>query len=119
MADVHQAARLTARVLLQDANVFAALFFGPGFYQHVDLQDDHLAFTFFWAVVISAEFNISAANSGSSMVWSRSGPVETMPILAPLSRSRKRRYSCAFFGRSRSEERRVGKECRSRWSPYH
>ena len=24
-----------------------------------------------------------------------------------------------FVGRSRSEERRVGKECRSRWSPYH
>src|SRR5260370_41139503 len=24
-----------------------------------------------------------------------------------------------FFGSSRSEERRVGKECRSRWSPYH
>ena len=23
------------------------------------------------------------------------------------------------FQRSRSEERRVGKECRSRWSPYH
>ena len=23
------------------------------------------------------------------------------------------------FIRSRSEERRVGKECRSRWSPYH
>ena len=23
------------------------------------------------------------------------------------------------FGRYRSEERRVGKECRSRWSPYH
>src|SRR3712207_3503286 len=23
------------------------------------------------------------------------------------------------FHRSRSEERRVGKECRSRWSPYH
>src|SRR2546422_10076495 len=25
----------------------------------------------------------------------------------------------ARFGRRRSEERRVGKECRSRWSPYH
>ena len=29
----------------------------------------------------------------------------------------------AFYGRAggalRSEERRVGKECRSRWSPYH
>ena len=23
------------------------------------------------------------------------------------------------LNRSRSEERRVGKECRSRWSPYH
>ena len=23
------------------------------------------------------------------------------------------------FGKWRSEERRVGKECRSRWSPYH
>src|SRR3712207_8629125 len=28
---------------------------------------------------------------------------------------------CEAFltGRQRSEERRVGKECRSRWSPYH
>src|SRR5256885_5399289 len=25
----------------------------------------------------------------------------------------------AEVGSSRSEERRVGKECRSRWSPYH
>ena len=25
----------------------------------------------------------------------------------------------ALLDRSRSEERRVGKECRSRWSPYH
>ena len=25
----------------------------------------------------------------------------------------------AFGGDGRSEERRVGKECRSRWSPYH
>ena len=24
-----------------------------------------------------------------------------------------------FFYKNRSEERRVGKECRSRWSPYH
>ena len=26
---------------------------------------------------------------------------------------------CHIFNSSRSEERRVGKECRSRWSPYH
>ena len=28
-------------------------------------------------------------------------------------------YIAAANARSRSEERRVGKECRSRWSPYH
>src|SRR5256885_13629046 len=33
----------------------------------------------------------------------------------------KRPQTISFFERitSRSEERRVGKECRSRWSPYH
>jgi len=29
------------------------------------------------------------------------------------------RYDLSSVGRVRSEERRVGKECRSRWSPYH
>src|SRR2546429_6469793 len=29
------------------------------------------------------------------------------------------RPSCGSAGSPRSEERRVGKECRSRWSPYH
>ena len=28
-------------------------------------------------------------------------------------------YGGAVTAASRSEERRVGKECRSRWSPYH
>ena len=30
-----------------------------------------------------------------------------------------RRFSIKLGGEARSEERRVGKECRSRWSPYH
>src|SRR3989440_5689251 len=30
-----------------------------------------------------------------------------------------RRHPFLSVGLSRSEERRVGKECRSRWSPYH
>src|SRR5256885_6962760 len=29
------------------------------------------------------------------------------------------KYGCRARSRRRSEERRVGKECRSRWSPYH
>src|SRR6185437_11559237 len=40
----------------------------------------------------------ASANSGRMMVWSRSGPVEIMPIRAPLSRSWKRRYSRAALG---------------------
>ena len=28
-------------------------------------------------------------------------------------------YAGLRIGEARSEERRVGKECRSRWSPYH
>src|SRR5438067_13487341 len=34
---------------------------------------------------------------------------------------RKRQFANALSGcrKNRSEERRVGKECRSRWSPYH
>ena len=27
--------------------------------------------------------------------------------------------ACKQWNEKRSEERRVGKECRSRWSPYH
>ena len=34
-------------------------------------------------------------------------------------RSWTRRCGVSGTTRSRSEERRVGKECRSRWSPYH
>ena len=29
------------------------------------------------------------------------------------------RFEQHCYGEARSEERRVGKECRSRWSPYH
>ena len=28
-------------------------------------------------------------------------------------------FNCPNLQKMRSEERRVGKECRSRWSPYH
>jgi len=41
----------------------------------------------------------------------------TMP--AALSRSAKNFPDHFALNYMRSEERRVGKECRSRWSPYH
>src|SRR5574340_82904 len=36
-----------------------------------------------------------------------------------LAELRQKREKDAFLTINRSEERRVGKECRSRWSPYH
>src|SRR5258708_30968399 len=58
------------------------------------------------------------------------GPAETAVGISQTSeaaenaRTRTRRIasfleSFVFDVRERSEERRVGKECRSRWSPYH
>src|SRR6266576_2364158 len=49
-------------------------------------------------------------------------PISRVPPPAPApSRARGRLPATARCRRcrSRSEERRVGKECRSRWSPYH
>ena len=39
-------------------------------------------------------------------------------LLAP-GNTVQRVHAVVLSGGSRSEERRVGKECRSRWSPYH
>src|SRR5258708_2906943 len=44
--------------------------------------------------------------------------VQAQP-LGPLSLFAERNFAVANWIAARSEERRVGKECRSRWSPYH
>ena len=44
--------------------------------------------------------------------------LEGLPVLDFPERS-ERSYTTGSLGVLRSEERRVGKECRSRWSPYH
>src|SRR5258706_544014 len=50
-----------------------------------------------------------------SLTWlTDSSPEITRDGLSPW-----RAHCCATSSSSRSEERRVGKECRSRWSPYH
>src|ERR1041385_6989863 len=42
-----------------------------------------------------------------------------MGALGPSMLMERRFTAVAYVGQHRSEERRVGKECRSRWSPYH
>ena len=41
----------------------------------------------------------------------------TLPVIVVSARTREEHKVAAL--NARSEERRVGKECRSRWSPYH
>src|SRR2546430_8504254 len=65
------------------------------------------------------------ARSLARFPWERqsSGTSAAMTARSPRARTavaaRPRAADDDFTRRSRSEERRVGKECRSRWSPYH
>ena len=45
-------------------------------------------------------------------------PIDSQAAFLKLSQEREQAY-LAEQSENRSEERRVGKECRSRWSPYH
>ena len=45
--------------------------------------------------------------------------VATVRVATPLSSEQRDRLQTSLSRQIRSEERRVGKECRSRWSPYH
>src|SRR5256886_7852370 len=46
-------------------------------------------------------------------------PDEAIALLLPALRRKVFGLAYSFLRDRRSEERRVGKECRSRWSPYH
>ena len=48
-------------------------------------------------------------------------PINKLPVFfyADIRRVREFRLRFRLTRHRRSEERRVGKECRSRWSPYH
>src|SRR5574341_2046552 len=54
----------------------------------------------------------------SDLHWRRKW--QPAPVFLPgESQGRGSLVGCRLWGHTRSEERRVGKECRSRWSPYH
>src|SRR3712207_1715016 len=56
---------------------------------------------------------------GASMIvyWETDDPQRTLREIADSQDEVDRRFKELI--ENRSEERRVGKECRSRWSPYH
>src|SRR3712207_7328849 len=56
-----------------------------------------------------------ASYSGTAPLEASSGEM----VRHGLSLAGNRKLNNALYMVARSEERRVGKECRSRWSPYH
>ena len=61
-------------------------------------------------------FQSSSSSESSSFIEIEAPPTSKKEKKAPVSQpSEGQGYEIIY----RSEERRVGKECRSRWSPYH
>src|ERR1041385_6774267 len=55
---------------------------------------------------------------GIRFAWDK-GDIMVLPSWALHEHANHSREDAVLFSIQRSEERRVGKECRSRWSPYH
>ena len=60
-------------------------------------------------VPLEAGMEVRRTNAGVEMLHAGTLIAEASPA----------GVACEFPAAPRSEERRVGKECRSRWSPYH
>src|SRR5256886_12346804 len=65
-----------------------------------------------------AEALVAGRSTADELVATTELPIAS--VLGVLTLLEMRGLAVAAYGRyRRSEERRVGKECRSRWSPYH
>ena len=62
---------------------------------------------------------LAAITDGCMLVVPREVSGVPMAATRALIRRGVKRLHLVALPTSRSEERRVGKECRSRWSPYH
>ena len=56
---------------------------------------------------------------GRTILKRRHAPAKTLREKAAIIAEVEAGMRCTDVANKRSEERRVGKECRSRWSPYH
>ena len=65
------------------------------------------------------DFEIPLNSSDNVAAKIGAGPISSSRPRIPRRLPWRRTASTACWPHRRSEERRVGKECRSRWSPYH
>ena len=63
--------------------------------------------------------DISIPKNKLTVVTGLSGSGKSSLAFDTIYAEGQRRYVESLSAYARSEERRVGKECRSRWSPYH
>ena len=63
--------------------------------------------------------NIDIPKNKLVIMTGLSGSGKTSLAFDTIYAEGQRRYVESLSAYARSEERRVGKECRSRWSPYH
>ena len=63
-------------------------------------------------------WNIEKAREGKAAGWNYIDGCMILALLEIYNATGEKKYY-EFADAFRSEERRVGKECRSRWSPYH
>ena len=75
---------------------------------------------------VAKGLQVNIAQAGRAISAYAAGVMVGAPVLAVLTARWQRRWllvammlAYALGNTTRSEERRVGKECRSRWSPYH
>src|SRR5256886_13583170 len=87
----------------------------------------HTRFDCDWSSdVCSSDLTLGRVTFGSSYAMGSAGLPESAPsasapptMTMPRTQPRWPRTTSPTVRAVRSEERRVGKECRSRWSPYH
>src|SRR5438270_3831526 len=81
----------------------------------------HTRFDCDWSSdVCSSDLRMEAANEATfQRLLRREHPAGGDPLHCPGDPHHPRKEPARASLGNRSEERRVGKECRSRWSPYH
>ena len=70
-------------------------------------------------VLIIGTYDKNGKPNAMNAAWGGQWDAKEIMIAMGAHATTENLNNCPDFTVARSEERRVGKECRSRWSPYH